>query len=186
MWRARGLWGSLVVGRTTCRVLDESWRQAAARRRRGRACCYLDTDGMGDGKRGEQSTAGLAIGGDGRDGNGGLLSLLGARGLAGGHRKVHCCCSDEGGRKRGDSQLIGSPRLTAFPVTHPVIAGSRARAPFATTRRLIAPLGQRWVRICHLPHSAADRVAMMGGGCITDVAAVAVASCACLYSNNTQ
>ncbi|KAH6618570.1 hypothetical protein C7974DRAFT_440889 [Boeremia exigua] len=53
---------------------------------------------------------------DSRDGNRVLLSLLGARGLAVRYREVHCCCSDEGERKRGDSQLIGSPRLTAFPV----------------------------------------------------------------------
>lgn len=67
-----------------------------------------------------------------------LLSLLGARGLAVGYRKVHCCCSDEGGRMRGDSQLIGSPRLTAC-LPRPVIAAGKAHRPLATTFRLIAP-----------------------------------------------
>lgn len=50
---------------------------------------------------------------------------------------------------RGDSQLIGSPRLTAC-LPRPVIAA--AGCALATCHHLQthrAFLGQRWVRICH-------------------------------------
>ena len=120
------------------------------RRQRGgdgvEAGCYLDKDETGVVERVRIVNSGF---GDKKRRQLVLLPLLGARGLAVGYRKVHCCCSDEGGRMRGDSQLIGSPRLTAFfPV--PVIAAG-ARAIIATTFRLIAPsLGNSGLGICHL------------------------------------
>ena len=64
---------------------------------------------------------------------------------------------------RGDSQLIGSPRLTAC-LPRPVIAAS-AQTVIATTFRLIAPLGQHWhdwVRICHHYSIAAHSLPWFG------------------------
>jgi hypothetical protein len=113
------------------------------RRQRGggwvEACCYLGRDETGNSKRVETVNSGF---GDRRDGNGQLLSLLGARGLAGGHREVHCCCSDEEDGSAESSQLIGSPRLTAFPVIAAAAHGpcchhlQTHRASWATLARL--------------------------------------------------